>query len=921
MVGDHETSDRDCDGFDSPHVWNDLTGATSASSTGLFGIWFRVDGLSNQGSEDWFDDGTDNNTETDPADPIINGPFGSGAGGLGLFGSTSMELNPADNPTAAAHVWRTGQAHNNSRVTFATASYGSGRVAAIGDSSPADDSSGDPGDTLYPGWDLATGGVKNREIHLNACAWLLNPAPDTTPPAITAGPAAAPSDCSALVTWTTDEAATSLVDYGVSSAYGLSASAPGRAQSHAVPLAGLLPSTLYHYSVSSTDAAGNGPTRSTDATFTTSAAAAPVIIAGPSAASITGLSAAILWTTDEASSSEVQYGTTPSYGSTASGTGGVTGHSVTLGGLTPSTLYHYRVLSTDACGNGPVLSGDGTFTTGPASIDVSGYTLKQYNSAQTFVIPAGTTIPSGGYLVVARDATLAQFQAYFASMPSGTVFLDSNATGSCGSAGCFPQINGGESFELYSAANALLDGPTISLVSTGVSYQRTNPADPAGLPASWSIVDQSLANPGQGAGTPGGAGLRINEFADAADFTKEFVELYYDAGIAPPDTIPPAAITDLVATPESSSGIRLGWTASGNDGATGTAASYDVRMSPLPILTEADFAAATPLADAPAPHTAGTPEQFAVGGLTADTSYCFALKVSDGALNRSSLSNSDCGTTARAGSGPPEANHLVISQIQTAGDGTPSADDEFIELYNPTGSALPLSGLSVQYKSATGTTHTVLPLPALSIPSKGWLLLARSAYNGPASADAGNTAFLMAAAGGNLFLVNGTSALPASSCSTSALIIDKVAWGTGNCPETAAPAAPAANNGIDRKPGGTLGSGQDTDNNASDFQAQVPSAPHNRFSTPATPPSGLGNVGNTLFLRSLPAGTDLDWANAAAATAYRVYRGTAPGFMSGSPAPWMTAATSRLTDATLPAPGTALFYVARATDGVTESPY
>jgi hypothetical protein len=108
MVADHETSDRDCDGWDAPHVFNDLTGATSAASTGVFGVWFRVNGLDDKGSEDWFDDGTDAEVETSPTDPIINGPFGSGAGGLGLFGSTSMDLNPADNPSVAAHVWRTG---------------------------------------------------------------------------------------------------------------------------------------------------------------------------------------------------------------------------------------------------------------------------------------------------------------------------------------------------------------------------------------------------------------------------------------------------------------------------------------------------------------------------------------------------------------------------------------------------------------------------------------------------------------------------------------------------------------------------------------------------------------------------------------------------------------------------------------------
>jgi hypothetical protein len=98
LVADHETSDRDCDGWDAPHVYNDLTGATSAASAGVFGIWFRVNGAEGSGLEDWFDDAVDANVETSPSDPVIQGPFGSGAGGLGLFGSTSMDLSRPTTP-------------------------------------------------------------------------------------------------------------------------------------------------------------------------------------------------------------------------------------------------------------------------------------------------------------------------------------------------------------------------------------------------------------------------------------------------------------------------------------------------------------------------------------------------------------------------------------------------------------------------------------------------------------------------------------------------------------------------------------------------------------------------------------------------------------------------------------------------------
>lgn len=917
MVGDHETSDRDCDGWDSPHVWNDLTGATSGGAAGLFGIWFRVDGSDTHPSEDWFDEGVNNNVETDPVDPIVNGPFGSGAGGLGLFGSTSMDLGPANNPTVQAHLWRNGQAHGTVRATFATASYGSGRVAAIVDSSPADDGTGDSSDSLHPGWDKATGGVKNREIHLNACAWLLNPAPDTTPPVITAGPSVAPADCSAVVTWTTDEAASSLVDYGAAPSYGSSASTPGATQSHAVTLAALTPSSTVHYQVSSTDVAGNGPTLSGDATFATSASAPPVI-APPPEASVGGASSAtITWTTDEPATSQVEYGLTASYGETASAPGSGVAHAVTLAGLTPSTLYHYRALSTDLCGHGPAASADGTFTTAPPSVDVSGWTIKQYGSQLTFTIPSGTVIPSGGYLVVGRDASRAAFGAFHASMPPATVYLDSNASGACAN-GCLPQVNGGETFELYNGASVKIDGPTIAMSSNN-AYQRKRPQDPAGSGASWFTLAESSANPGQGAGAPSGAGVVINEMSDASDFTKEFVELYNDAGAAPPDATPPAAVTDLVSTPLSASSIRLSWTATGDDGTAGTAAVYDVRRSATRILGAADFAAATPLAGEPAPQAPGASESMIVSGLAADTAYWFALVVADDAANASAVSGDDGAVTAPPGGGPPPLTHLVISQVQVAGDGGTPADDELIELYNPTGAGVGLGGMSVQYKSATGTTYTAFALAATTIPSHGWYLIARSAYNGAPAADATNTAIQMAAAGGNVFLVNGTAALPSASCSASASIVDKVGYGTGNCPEGTVVAAPSANNSILRKPGGSSGSGQDTDSNAADFQAQTPAAPHNSASPSATPPPpALGSVGGTLFLIQRPAGTDLDWANAAGATGYRVYRGVTAGFMSGSPAPWATPSASRAVDPETPA--LVYFYLVRATDGTNETP-
>jgi hypothetical protein len=81
------------------------------------------------------------------------------------------------------------------------------------------------------------------------------------------------------------------------------------------------------------------------------------------AVAATWTSATITWTTDEPSTSQVQYGTSTSYaGLTPLNSNLATNHSATLNALTASTVYHFRVISTNASG-GRTISGDLTFAT------------------------------------------------------------------------------------------------------------------------------------------------------------------------------------------------------------------------------------------------------------------------------------------------------------------------------------------------------------------------------------------------------------------------------------------------------------------------------------------------------------------------------------------------------------------------------
>jgi hypothetical protein len=74
-------------------------------------------------------------------------------------------------------------------------------------------------------------------------------------------------------------------------------------------------------------------------------------------------SVTITWTTDQPATSQVEYGTTTAYANLSPlDTTPTTNHSVTLTDLSKNTIYHYRVLSSNASGT-QMTSGDLTFAT------------------------------------------------------------------------------------------------------------------------------------------------------------------------------------------------------------------------------------------------------------------------------------------------------------------------------------------------------------------------------------------------------------------------------------------------------------------------------------------------------------------------------------------------------------------------------
>ncbi len=191
------------------------------------------------------------------------------------------------------------------------------------------------------------------------------PDSDTTAPVITSVLASSVTGTSAVIAWTTDEAATSQVEYGTTTSYGsTSALDEELVTSHSVSVTGLEGDTTYHFRVKSEDVAENEAV-STDETFTTSAEAdtSPPVISEVTVSNVSDASATVSWETNEPATSEVEYGTTSSYGSTTTlDEELVTSHSVSLSGLDEDTTHHYRVKSKDAARNEGT-SEDKTFTT------------------------------------------------------------------------------------------------------------------------------------------------------------------------------------------------------------------------------------------------------------------------------------------------------------------------------------------------------------------------------------------------------------------------------------------------------------------------------------------------------------------------------------------------------------------------------
>ena len=188
-----------------------------------------------------------------------------------------------------------------------------------------------------------------------------------------------------------------------------------------------------------------------------------------------------------------------------------------------------------------------------------------------------------------------------------------------------------------------------------------------------------------------------------------------------------------------------------------------------------------------------------------------------------------------AGAAPVVANpagtDLVISEVYGAGHNAAHPyNADFVELYNPTSSPMPLSGLSLQYRSAASTSiatgANLVVLPDVSIAPHTHYLVSGAGSTGGTDLPTPDfdANFNASATNGQIFLAEGTTGfIPAATATGSVAddrVLDFVGYGSANRFEGSG-ASPAATNStsVARQ---LTSSRPDTDDNSVDFTGGAP---------------------------------------------------------------------------------------------------
>jgi uncharacterized protein (TIGR03437 family) len=188
---------------------------------------------------------------------------------------------------------------------------------------------------------------------------------------------------------------------------------------------------------------------------------------------------------------------------------------------------------------------------------------------------------------------------------------------------------------------------------------------------------------------------------------------------------------------------------------------------------------------------------------------------------RASVTNGSITVTSPASlTVEPGAGQLLISEFRTRGPN--GAADEFVEIYNPTTSALAIGGLKIRASNSSGTISDRITVTTGTTLGPGChYLQANIGYSGSVPADQTYGTGIADDGGIAITGSNGTR------------IIDAVGISSGSAFKegtTLAPITVSSDRSYERKPGGAFGNGIDTNDNGSDFSLTTSSDPQNASS-------------------------------------------------------------------------------------------
>jgi len=181
-----------------------------------------------------------------------------------------------------------------------------------------------------------------------------------------------------------------------------------------------------------------------------------LIITSMSSSNISDVGATITWNTNRPADSQVEYGVSTTYGNVVSLKTLDTNHQLTLFGLSPETLYHYRVKSRDEAGNLST-SGDLTFTTAKSS------------SQPDFTLAANPTNVNVSRGSTANSAIAITRTGGFA----GSVTLSASGLPSGVTAGFNATTGTSSMLTLTASSTATLGSATVTVTGTSGGLTRT----------------------------------------------------------------------------------------------------------------------------------------------------------------------------------------------------------------------------------------------------------------------------------------------------------------------------------------------------------------------------------------------------------------------------------------------------------------